>query len=68
MGLSFIIEKRRLMRSILESRYPGYDVDRKITGCLFSDHVAIGHGPGTKYDHSNAYIPGGGSAARGGIR
>lgn len=36
--------------AILESRYPGYDVNRKITGYLFSDHVAIGHGPGTKYD------------------
>lgn len=38
------------VRSILETRYPGYDVNRKITGRLFPDHVAIGHGPGTRYD------------------
>jgi len=38
------------VRSILESRYPGYDVNRKITGCLFPDHVAIGHVPGMRYD------------------
>ena len=38
------------VRSILEARYPGYDVNRKITGCLFPDHVAIGHAPGMRYD------------------
>jgi hypothetical protein len=36
--------------SILEARYPGYDLNRKITGCLFPDYVAIVHGPGIKYD------------------
>jgi hypothetical protein len=36
--------------AILETSYPGYDVNRKITGYLFPEHVAIGHGPGTKYD------------------
>ena len=36
--------------SILETRYPGYDLNRKITGRLFPEYVAIGYGPGTKYD------------------
>ena len=35
---------------ILEDRYPGYDVNRKITGCLFPNYVAVGHGPGVRYD------------------
>jgi hypothetical protein len=36
--------------TILESRYPGYDVNRKITGYLFPDHVAVGHVRGLRYD------------------
>jgi hypothetical protein len=38
------------VRSIVESRYPGYDLNRKITGCLFSDYIAIGHVRGMRYD------------------
>lgn len=38
------------VRQILDSPYPGYDINRRITGCLFPDHLAIGHGPGARYD------------------
>ncbi|MEQ1945742.1 MAG: hypothetical protein ABL995_01035 [Bryobacteraceae bacterium] len=38
------------VQAILDARFPGYDVNRKITGYLFPDHVVIGHAPGTKYD------------------
>jgi hypothetical protein len=35
---------------VIEDRYPGYDLGRKITGRLFPDHVATGYLEGLKYD------------------
>jgi hypothetical protein len=36
--------------AIMEDSYPGYDLNRKITGMLFTDVVTIGTFPGLKYD------------------
>lgn len=35
---------------IMEDRYPGYDLNRKITGVLLPEHVAVGHAQGVRYD------------------
>jgi hypothetical protein len=37
-------------RQILESSYPGYDIERKKMGCLFPNYVAVGTLQGTRYD------------------
>jgi hypothetical protein len=38
------------VRQILESNYPGYDIERKRMGCLFPNYVAVGTLQGTRYD------------------
>jgi hypothetical protein len=38
------------VRQILESNYPGYDIERKKMGCLFPNYVAVGTLQGTRYD------------------
>ncbi|MFN8685760.1 MAG: hypothetical protein ACK50U_07180 [Acidobacteriota bacterium] len=43
-------EQVSAVQAIVEARFPGYDVNRKITGYLFTEHVVIGYGPGTMYD------------------
>lgn len=35
---------------LMESRLPGYDVNRKIAGVLLPEHTATGAMPGTRYD------------------
>lgn len=34
----------------MEDNYPGYDLERRIIGRLFPDHVAVFTFPGLKYD------------------
>jgi hypothetical protein len=38
------------VRQILESSYPGYDIERKKMGCLFPNYVAVCALQGMKYD------------------
>lgn len=36
--------------TIIDTRYPGYDIGRKKMGALFADHVAVGRMEGVRYD------------------
>ncbi len=38
------------VRRILESNYPGYNIEQKKMGCLFPNYVAVGTLQGTRYD------------------
>jgi hypothetical protein len=38
------------VRTIMEDPYPGYDIDRKMTGSLFPQHIVVGIGKGMRYD------------------
>ena len=35
---------------IMEDRYPGYDLNRKITGGLLPGHISTAHVGGVRYD------------------
>jgi hypothetical protein len=37
-------------RTIIQDRYPGYDVERKKVGCVLPEHVIVGSAPGLRYD------------------
>jgi hypothetical protein len=43
-------------RRIVEDRYPGYDIGRKLMGALFPEHFVIGNSEGARYDDELAVI------------